>query len=150
MQGKLTRAKLIQIVIVLAILMAAFTYRTLWQASDAGISPSTDIQICDLSHAACRLIQGDKVLTATASPRPIKAESPFVIRLDGLGKAPAKAWVEGRDMFMGRIPLEPRQEAGVWVVDAMVGACTEPAMVWQLVVETEGETPLKIPFTVTR
>ncbi|MHA7001425.1 hypothetical protein [Aeromonas schubertii] len=73
-----------------------------------------------------------------------------MIRIDGLGKAPARAWVEGRDMFMGRIPLEPRQEAGVWVVDAMVGACTEPAMVWQLVVETEGERPLKIPFTVTR
>ncbi|MEW7865328.1 hypothetical protein [Aeromonas diversa] len=150
MQGKLTQAKLIQIVIVLAILMAAFAYRTMRHESEPAKQQVTDIQNCDLSHSGCRLNRDGYSLVVTVEPPPIRAELPFVIKIEGLPRRPGKAWIEGRDMFMGRIPLTLRQEQGIWLTDAMVGACTEHRMVWQLVVEIEGETPLYIPFTVTR
>lgn len=145
MQGKLTKRKLLQIVIMLALLLGLVVYRTLTPPLTTQVHDATH---CDLSQGACRLPLGDSAVLVSSSEQPIRPESPFLLRLHAPAIAPTNAYIEGRSMFMGRIPLQLRQEGGDWVAEGMVGACTHAGMVWQIVVELPGHSPLMIPFLV--
>ncbi|RDV24125.1 hypothetical protein DXV75_15665 [Alteromonas aestuariivivens] len=60
-----------------------------------------------------------------------------------------RAWVEGVNMFMGRVPLmlegaRPGVASG-WF---MLGSCSEPAMQWHLVLHFKGQAePVLMQFT---
>ena len=110
-------------------------------ASD-GVSPSgeatgTNDQICDLSHSSCSLLVGDKPLTASIEGLPIRPEHDFVLRLQGGSPAitPTKAWLEGKTMFMGVIPVQLEAKDGGWQGAAQLGSCTTETMEWLLNIE---------------
>ncbi|AHX60957.1 hypothetical protein D3C77_687450 [compost metagenome] len=68
---------------------------------------------------------------------PIRPEHDFVLRLQGGSPAitPIKAWLEGRTMFMGRIPVQFEAKEGGWQGAAQVGSCTTETMEWLLNIE---------------
>ncbi len=52
------------------------------------------------------------------------------------------AYLEGKNMYMGKIPLffryDPQQDS--YVSDAILGSCSEPKMSWQLVLTLDDST----------
>ena len=152
MQGKLTNVRVFQLLLVLFILLGLVLWRTLSAGSSV---PAQTNRIlaggeCVLSRADCRLPPPDELLVSS-SLRPIVPETPFTLTLRGHpSMAPKHAWLEGRSMFMGRIPLSFSRQGDAWVASAMVGACSEPAMIWQLTIVLEDGQQLTAPFRVNR
>ena len=72
----------------------------------------------------------------TLSDYPVQVESKQRIFIQGL--APKKefqvsGYIEGVNMYMGRIPLQfARLDNGDFVADFYLGACSEPKMTWNL------------------
>ena len=63
------------------------------------------------------------------------AEQPFEMHISSM--APnwqlSSAYMEGVDMFMGKIPLFFEQnESANWVAEAMFGSCSEQQMTWRV------------------
>ena len=48
---------------------------------------------------------------------------------------PTKAWLEGKTMFMGVIPVQLEAKDGGWQGAAQVGSCTTETMEWLLNIE---------------
>jgi hypothetical protein len=84
----------------------------------------------------------------------IKTELPFIIELSGspvidskvseiqtLGITNVSAYLEGRDMFMGQVPVffEKVDESNVFQAQSLLANCTEEQMVWRLWVTVESE-----------
>lgn len=150
MQGKLTKVRVIQLLLVLFILLGLVLWRTLGSTTPHQTATLPANGECDLSRADCRLPPPHELLVSS-SLRPIVPETAFTLTLRGHpGMAPKQAWLEGRSMFMGRIPLSFSQQGDEWVANAMVGACSEPAMIWQLTLILEDGQQLTAPFSVNR
>lgn len=137
MKERLTSRKIVHLSMVLVILLSLMAYRTWFSGTGSDHAEGTNVQICDLSHSPCRLIVGDRPLTVSIDGLPIRPEHDFVLRLQGGVPAitPVKAWLEGKDMFMGLIPVlfEPSQTG--WRGVTQVGSCTTEAMNWLLTIE---------------
>jgi hypothetical protein len=137
MKERLTSRKIVHLSMVLVILLSLMAYRTWFSGPASGEATGTNDQICDLSHSSCSLLVGDMPLTASIEGLPIRPEHDFVLRLQGGVPAitPVKAWLEGKEMFMGLIPVlfEPNQTG--WRGVTQVGSCTTEAMDWLLTIE---------------
>ncbi|WDD97259.1 hypothetical protein [Thalassomonas actiniarum] len=72
------------------------------------------------------LFNVDKVLT----------ETPFEVTVEYQGKQSVKnisGYLEGRDMFMGKIPLFlTGQSEHQYLAEVMLGSCAQPSMIWRL------------------
>ena len=137
MKERLTSRKIVHLTIVLAILLSLMAYRTWFSGPQTALSEEENDQICDLSHSPCGDLIGSKPLTVSVEGAPVQAEHDFVLRLQGGDTAinPLKAWLEGKDMFMGRIPVQFEANEGGWQGKAQVGSCTSATMVWLLNIE---------------
>lgn len=76
-------------------------------------------------------------LTVSIDGLPIRPEHDFVLRLQGGVPAitPVKAWLEGKEMFMGLIPVLFEASDAGWRGVTQVGSCTAEAMDWLLTIE---------------
>jgi hypothetical protein len=64
--------------------------------------------------------------------------------------------ITGISMYMGRIPVQWREiAANTWQADILLGACTDPNMIWQLTITFAGvsnasaRSSIQIPFQST-
>lgn len=64
--------------------------------------------------------------------------------------------ISGISMYMGRIPVQWQEvAANTWQADILLGACTDPNMVWELIITIEGasggsnRSSIQIPFQST-
>ena len=137
MKERLTSRKIVHLSMVLVILLSLMAYRTWFSGTGSDHAEGSNVQICDLSHSPCRLIVGDRPLTVSIDGLPIRPEHDFVLRLQGGSPAiiPTKAWLEGKTMFMGVIPVQLEAKDGGWQGAAQVGSCTTEAMEWLLNIE---------------
>ena len=71
----------------------------------------------------------------------VKTELPFFIELTQLPQqetmqsiTKATAYLEGRDMFMGKVPIffEPVSKNNVYLAESLLANCSEEQMVWRL------------------
>jgi hypothetical protein len=71
----------------------------------------------------------------------IKTELPFFIELTQLPQqetmqsiTKATAYLEGRDMFMGKVPIffEPESKKNTYLAESLLANCSEEQMVWRL------------------
>ena len=63
------------------------------------------------------------------------AENPFEMHLSQVSPdlTVSAAYMEGVDMFMGKIPLFFKQQAnGHWVAESMFGSCAQKQMTWRV------------------
>ncbi|MGL5814644.1 MAG: hypothetical protein ACRCYW_15125 [Aeromonas sp.] len=152
MKERLTSRKIGHLMLVLAILLALMAYRTwFWSPNGADIAGKND-QICDLSHSSCALVIGDKPLSASVASLPVKAEHDFSLRLQGGDPAitPTQAWLEGKEMFMGRIPVQFDAIEGGWQGTAQVGSCTSATMTWLLNIQWSNGQRQQLALSVVR
>ncbi|EQB2597052.1 hypothetical protein ACYHQE_000623 [Aeromonas salmonicida] len=152
MKERLTSRKIVHLAIVLAILLGLVAYRTWFGGGQAQVAGSEKDQICDLSHTSCSMVLGDKPLTVSIASLPVQAEHDFMILLQGgdPGIKPVKAWLEGRDMFMGSIPLSFESTGTGWQGTTMVGSCTSAMMVWLLNIEWSNGQRQQLALSVAR
>jgi len=92
----------------------------------------------------------------------IKTELPFVIELSQLPSKTVQssitkvsAYLEGRDMFMGKVPVffEKVKESNRYLASTLLANCTEEQMVWRLwitVTRAEQEQRIFVDFTSQR
>lgn len=106
---------------------------------------------CEFVNLQCRFTIDDKTALAMFTEQPVTEES-ITVRLN----LPAdlviqSVWIEGDNMYMGKIPVLPDQiEAGEWEGWFMLGSCNEPVMRWKMLVYIEGRTaPALLYFTTT-
>lgn len=153
MKERLTSRKFAHLLIVLTILLGLMAYRTWFDGVDGVGADAKNDRICDLSHTPCQILIGGAPLTVALSDPPLRAEQAFQIRLDGVaqGQVPSKSWLEGQEMFMGRIPVFfERQGEEQWLASTQVGACTSHRMVWLLVIEWDNGERQQVALSVTR
>lgn len=152
MKERLTSRKIVHLAIVLAILLGLVAYRTWFGNVQMAVAGSEKDQICDLSHTSCDTRLGDKPLTVRVASLPVQAERDFVIQLQGGDQAvtPVKAWLEGRDMFMGTIPVNFEATEQGWQGTTLVGSCTSPMMVWLLNIEWSNGQRQQLALSVAR
>ncbi|TNH83339.1 hypothetical protein CF138_16870 [Aeromonas hydrophila] len=152
MKERLTSRKIVHLAIVLAILLGLVAYRTWFGNVQTAVAGSEKDQICDLSHTSCDTRLGDKPLTVRVAALPVQAERDFVIQLQGGDPAvtPVKAWLEGRDMFMGTIPVNFEATEQGWQGTTLVGSCTSPMMVWLLNIEWSNGQRQQLALSVAR
>ena len=156
MRDRLTGPKLGQILLVLAVLVAAFWFKTDKNDATDTASDTANTDICDIAHKKCRVQQGDLWATAQLTADTLQPESPFQLALT-LSDPQANVTssrLEGQSMYMGTLPALIQQDApGHWQGQALVGACTERSMIWAWVVDIEqqGQTrQFKFLFEVAR
>ncbi|MCX4042439.1 hypothetical protein OR606_19805 [Aeromonas hydrophila] len=152
MKERLTSRKIVHLAIVLAILLGLVAYRTWFGNVQTAVAGSEKDQICDLSHTSCDTRLGDKPLTVRVASLPVQAERDFVIQLQGGDPVvtPVKAWLEGRDMFMGTIPVNFEATEQGWQGTTLVGSCTSPLMVWLLNIEWSNGQRQQLALSVAR
>ena len=104
---------------------------------------------CQLDQASCEVSieQGNYRFTSAINPIPLEEEVRATITFPEQA-LPGKMWVEGINMYMGKIPFivesqQPGQVKGIF----FLGSCSEPDMRWQLVAEfTHNQQTRRIRF----
>lgn len=114
-----------------------------------------------LDQDHCRFSVGTKSIWISSSDRVIHTEQQTRLLL--WSDAPltiSNAEVRGLNMYMGRLPVIVHQvDEHTWTAEFMLGACTEPHMVWELQLrinhpssqesaESSGQI-LRIPFVTS-
>ena len=90
---------------------------------------------CDFSEDQCVRNIGDTVYRLTGTPSVFKVETPMTFTLQSTALSAlssVEGHLEGRDMYMGKIPLFFTYQNGKFVAQTMVGACTESSMIWTM------------------
>lgn len=95
---------------------------------------------CRLESETCT-VAGTPLYRVTFSPFPAVTEHPVKINLTTSSPVIIEsAWIEGVNMFMGRIPITLTSDNAVnWQSTFFVGACSEPKMQWQLIIKTRDQ-----------
>ncbi|OXY82504.1 hypothetical protein [Oceanimonas doudoroffii] len=140
MRDRLTGPKMVQILVVMVVLSAAFWLRTCGTEQQTTENVEEKLDYCDVSHNECRQEQGGLIATARLKADKLQAESPFELNItfSDPSVTVVRSVLEGETMYMGTLPalLQPAGK-GRWQGQALVGSCTEARMLWAWVVEVE-------------
>ena len=90
---------------------------------------------CITSQSHCEIATSNGVFNILFNIDPVITENEFDISLKFDGGSKIKkvsAYIEGKDMFMGKIPLffESISENSLYLSQAMLGSCNEELMNW--------------------
>jgi hypothetical protein len=116
---------------------------------NSAVEQKTQPLQCLVSQTPCHLINEIGDFTFTFDVSEIKAEVPFTFYVTYHGKANiinVTGYLEGKNMFMGKVPLFFAQnkqsndlksqkiapKAQVFSAESMVVACSEPVMEWNI------------------
>ena len=88
---------------------------------------------CNFVNETCEFLIDGELAIATFSTMPEPEESVTLKILIPENQEIESAWIEGVNMYMGKIPVLLDNNAdGVWSGWFMLGGCSEPVMKWQL------------------
>ena len=130
--------------------------------SETDVSMSNSVFQCVASQSQCEISSQGIRFTLKFSQQnlldKLTTEVPFSMELSQILEEPSKkitqvsAFLEGKDMFMGKIPMQFSQVSEIdgkyfSTAKSMVGACTTDKMLWRfdIVVEVEG-TPVNLHY----
>lgn len=84
--------------------------------------------------------QNHSSISVSFSYEPARIEEMMQVKISSLGdEIVEEVWVEGINMYMGRIPVVAIKADNIWVGEFFLGSCSEPKMQWQLVVKLRSE-----------
>jgi hypothetical protein len=92
------------------------------------VTNRTDAPLLLLDDAGMQLL-----LTPAAAP----VETPLMLILSAEQVIAVTGELNGVSMYMGRIPLQFTLHNGQWQAEFFLGACSDPAMLWQVQLEME-------------
>ncbi|WP_394173315.1 hypothetical protein [Thalassotalea litorea] len=98
------------------------------------------VPLCDFQIEPCRYSDDWGVAVLTSSLKTITSEEIFDFYLDFNDEHSVEiksAFLQGRDMYMGKIPLFFNYHQSRFTSQALLGACTEPTMVWRMTINAE-------------
>lgn len=147
---KLELKRIIQILVVLSVLIAAFVYRTLesggkeTNAQLAQQQSAPQLNLCDFSQGCQAEVFGQKLQIKAPKNTQVLAETPIELQLGlGQGITLTKAYLKGKDMFMGTIPViftatdSTEPSTTQYLGELLLGACITEKMIWQLTLELD-------------
>ncbi|UTV29129.1 hypothetical protein [Photobacterium atrarenae] len=143
---KLTRARLAQILVLLAVLMTAFVWRTVTYENTKVLEDHPDR--CQITAESCVMKRGNHSLGLSLSPFPVKANTETLIHVRNANVKPV-ATVAGVEMFMGKIPVVFEQGESGWVGRFQVPECVHNTMKWAVTIQA-GETQVIADFIVKK
>jgi hypothetical protein len=143
----LTKSRLVQLLIMMIVLVGLIIWRTVTNEtlSDKKNNLKSDLQIekmqitCDYEKP-CEFNNEQGRFWLSVQKPPIKAEQWNDISItSNVSKWQVlDAKLVGKEMFMGRIPVDFLEEQqGVFSAKVLVGACATEQMVWQLQINIE-------------
>ncbi|OBU29227.1 hypothetical protein C0Z01_09545 [Photobacterium kishitanii] len=143
---KLTRGRLIQIIVLMIILITAFVWRTVtYQAQ-----PITKVKakVCSLNAGNCLFNINNKTVTAALLPVAPKADIPLILNIKNVDIKPS-ANVSGVSMNMGSLPVIFKQKNDGWSGEFIVPQCTHDNMTWVIDIKVN-DNIYSSEFTVTK
>nr|WP_275659106.1 hypothetical protein [Shewanella sp. Isolate8] len=98
-----------------------------------------DTSLCDFHRGACDKQVGETLISLAISPADVPSEKPLSVTLSsGATLDNLKVRVEGRDMFMGVIPVILSETAkNAYQGTLIYGSCSSNYMVWRLIASFE-------------
>lgn len=106
---------------------------------------------CEFVNQECNIALNNNNISAAFEKQPEVEESITVNFSLPLTKQVESIWIEGVNMYMGKIPvLVEQQENGVWSGWFMLGSCSEPTMRWKMLIHVEGEGKPYVMFFDTK
>lgn len=126
---KLTRGRLIQIIVLMIVLITAFVWRTVtYQAQ-----PTAKVQakVCSLNAGDCLFNINNKPVTVKLLPVVPKAEVPLILHINNVDVNPV-AKVSGVNMNMGTLPIIFKQKQNGWIGEFMVPQSSHDKMIWAI------------------
>ncbi|TAP40821.1 hypothetical protein EYS00_06835 [Alteromonas sp. KUL49] len=121
--------------------VAIFTVHRYQQALQNNAIPYVEIgNTCNFVNNRCELLIEGQKITASFSQHPEVEESVTLV-FNGLnGMAPESAWIEGVNMYMGKIPVLLTESGNdQWSGWFMLGSCSEPQMQWRIQLNITGK-----------
>ncbi|MGF1887466.1 hypothetical protein L4D13_15165 [Photobacterium profundum] len=143
---KLTKSRLIQIIVLMAVLISAFVWRTVTYEEVQSVEQKAIH--CTISEGKCLIVEQGDTADITLTPLPATAESPLVLQIGNINVKPTGV-VEGVDMFMGTIPVIFSQKGEYWVGNFSVPACIHDEMDWKATI-TQGNQTTIVTFKVKK
>jgi hypothetical protein len=83
------------------------------------------------------VLMNDSALQLKLSPAEAPVETPLQLTVLADNVAAVTGQISGVSMYMGSIPLQFSQHNGAWQATFLLGACSNPAMQWQVHLELE-------------
>ncbi|SET81732.1 hypothetical protein [Thalassotalea agarivorans] len=101
-----------------------------------------DTPICIDSQSQCTISLFNVNYAVAFNVEKLTPEQPFVLSISGEEKSKFStltAYIEGETMFMGKIPLffSYDNNSQSWQAEGLFGSCSEPIMVWRIVLEAK-------------
>ncbi|MEH8017708.1 hypothetical protein MN202_10715 [Rheinheimera muenzenbergensis] len=86
-----------------------------------------------------QLLHSDGI-NLTLAPGHAPVETPLTLTLEAEGLTAVSGELTGVNMYMGRVPIRFSQlAANSWQAEFLLGACSEPDMQWQLVLQLQDQ-----------
>ncbi|WP_299018694.1 hypothetical protein [uncultured Photobacterium sp.] len=143
---KLTKARLIQILFLMAVLITVFVWRTVTYDD---VKPVDESAVhCQITADSCVINGKEQGLELAIQPFPAKANSELVIQTDNANVKPV-AMVEGVKMYMGTIPVIFEKQGNGWIGKFSVPECVHDKMAWAITLK-QGEKTIIAEFTVEK
>ncbi|MEC6797389.1 hypothetical protein VXS03_10015 [Photobacterium sp. S4TG1] len=143
---KLTRGRLIQIIVLMIILITAFVWRTVTY------QPKVPTQVqettCNLNVGDCVFTINNKQATVTLLSKEPQADAPLELQISNVDIAPS-ATVSGITMNMGILPIEFTQQKEGWLGKFTVPDCTHDKMTWVIDIKMDKDI-YSSQFTVNK
>lgn len=100
--------------------------------------------LCDFHSGPCSQTIGENIITLELNPANAPSEKPLKFNLKFSSPVViGDSRIEGRDMFMGLIPIKWQQQAeSHYQASAIYGSCASGYMVWRLMVSFTDEQGL--------
>ncbi|OFC72189.1 hypothetical protein BFC18_04330 [Alteromonas confluentis] len=106
---------------------------------------------CEFVNLHCSIVMKNDNIEAEFAQLPVVEESITVNLSLPLSKQVQSIWIEGVNMYMGKIPvLAEQQDNGDWSGWFMLGSCSEPTMRWKMLIHVENEETPYVMFFETK
>lgn len=102
-------------------------------------------QPADKAPSLSRLLFSEPKLSLQLTPGDAPVETPLQLIVSGEDIAAVTGEISGISMYMGRVPLKFSQHESAWQAEFLLGACSDPKMLWQVQLEltlTDGKKRL--------
>lgn len=94
-------------------------------------------QPVDITQDSSHLLFSEPELALQLTPGNAPVETPLQLQLSAENVASISGELTGISMYMGRIPLKFSQHQEVWQTEFLLGACSDPNMLWQLELDVQ-------------
>lgn len=79
----------------------------------------------------------DNAMQLKLTPGHAPVEMPLLLQLSTSNAVSVTGELTGVSMYMGKVPLRFSQQQGVWQAEFLLGACSDPKMLWQLQLQVQ-------------